>query len=105
MADMKRQEAIYYMLIYDVVDNFIERRVVFREEHLKLVYDARDRGVLVMAGALADPVDGAALVFHTDDRSVAERFAENDPYVKAGLVKSWRVRKWNLVVGGETRGV
>jgi hypothetical protein len=96
---------MYYMLIYDVVDNFIERRAVLREEHLKLVYEAHGRGVLVLAGALADPVDGAALVFNTDDRSVAERFAENDPYVKAGLVKSWRVRKWNLVVGGETRRV
>jgi len=96
---------MYYMLIYDVVDNFIERRAVLREEHLKLVYEAHGGGVLVLAGALADPVDGAALVFNTDDRSVAERFAENDPYVKAGLVKSWRVRKWNLVVGGETRRV
>jgi hypothetical protein len=96
---------MYYMLIYDVVDNFIECRAVLREEHLKLVYEAHERGVLVLAGALADPVDGAALVFNTDDRSVAERFAENDPYVKAGLVKSWRVRKWSLVVGGETQQV
>jgi uncharacterized protein YciI len=53
-----------------------------------------------MAGALTDPVDGAALVFTTEDRSVAERFAEKDPYVKRGLVKEWRVRKWNVVIGG-----
>ncbi|HSB81533.1 MAG TPA: YciI-like protein [Candidatus Methylomirabilis sp.] len=92
---------MYYMLLYDVVDNFIERRTVFREEHLKQVRDAHDRGELWLAGALVDPVDGAALVFTTEDRSVAERFAQNDPYVKGGLVKQWRVRQWNVVVGGK----
>lgn len=92
---------MYYMLLYDVVDNFIERRTVFREEHLKQVRDAHDRGELWLAGALVDPVDGAALVFTTEDRSVAERFAQNDPYVKGGLVKQWRVREWNVVVGGK----
>jgi hypothetical protein len=32
---------------------------------------------------------------------VAERFAENDPYVKQGLVKNWKVRQWAVVIGGE----
>ena len=92
---------MYYMLLYDVVENFIERRAVFREAHLKLVRDAHERGELWLAGALVDPVDGAALVFTTEDRSVAERFAQNDPYVTGGLVKQWRVRTWNVVVGGK----
>ncbi len=92
---------MYHMLLYDVVENFIERRAVFREAHLKVVQDAHERGELIMAGALVDPVDGAALVFETEDRSVAERFAQNDPYVKGGLVNAWKVRKWNVVVGGK----
>ncbi len=92
---------MYYMLLYDVVDNFIERRAVFRDAHLKLVREAHDRGELWLAGALSDPVDGAALVFSTEDRSVPERFARTDPYVTGGLVKAWRVRTWNLVVGGK----
>ena len=33
--------------------------------------------------------------------AVAERFARNDPYVVNGLVAKWRVRSWNVVVGGE----
>ncbi len=92
---------MYYMLLYDVVENFIERRAAFRDAHLKLVREAHERGELWLAGALADPVDGAALVFTTEDRSVAERFAQNDPYVAGGLVKAWRVRTWNVVVGGK----
>lgn len=92
---------MYYMLLYEVVDDFINRRAPFREEHLGIVRKAHERGELFMAGALSDPVDGAALVFTTEDRAVPERFAENDPYVKEGLVKSWKVRKWNVVIGGE----
>ena len=91
---------MYYMLLYEVVDDFINRRAPFREEHLGMVRKAHERGELFMAGALSDPVDTAALVFKTEDRAVPERFAENDPYVKEGLVKSWKVRKWNVVIGG-----
>jgi hypothetical protein len=31
---------------------------------------------------------------------MAEEFARNDPYVKAGLIKDWSVRPWTVVIGG-----
>ena len=92
---------MYYLLLYDVVEDYLERRAAFREAHLALAREAQARGELVMAGALHDPVDGAALVFKTDDRSVVERFAEHDPYVRNGLVTCWRVRRWAVVIGGD----
>jgi uncharacterized protein YciI len=92
---------MYYMLLYDVVDNFSERRTPFREAHLTLVREAHERGDLWLAGALTDPVDGAALVFTTEDRSVPERFAQTDPYVTGGLVTAWKVRRWTVVIGGK----
>ena len=91
---------MYFVLLYEVVENFIDRRAPFRPEHLKLLEEAHRRGELVMAGAFSDPVDGAALVFRGSDPAVATRFAENDPYVANGLVAKWRVRGWNVVVGG-----
>ena len=92
---------MYYLLLYDVVDDYVERRAQFREAHLKLAREALERGELVMAGALWEPVDGAALLFRDEDRSVAERFAEADPYVRNGLVTHWRVRRWDVVVGAD----
>jgi len=91
---------MYYMLLYEVVDNFVNRRAPYREAHLKLVNEAHRRAELVMAGAFSEPVDGAALVFRAENRAVATGFAQSDPYVEAGLVKSWRVRGGNVVVGG-----
>jgi uncharacterized protein YciI len=54
-------------------------------------------GKLRLAGAYADPLDGAALVF--SDRETAERFVEHDPYVANGLVSSYRIRDWSVVIG------
>jgi uncharacterized protein len=93
----------YYALFYDVVENFVERRTPFRTEHLKLADEANRRGELVLAGALAEPADGAMIIFRGDDSSAAASFAQNDPYVRNGLVKHWKVRPWTVVVGGEAR--
>ncbi|HTQ97481.1 MAG TPA: YciI-like protein [Candidatus Acidoferrum sp.] len=93
----------YYALFYEVVENFVERRAPFRTEHLKLADEANLRGELVLAGALAEPADGALIIFRGEDASVASSFAEKDPYVLNGLVKHWEVRPWTVVVGGEAK--
>ena len=94
-------KAMYYLLQYDVVEDYLERRVPYRDAHLSLAREAHERGELVMAGAYAEPADGAALVFKADHPSVVERFVAADPYVREGLVTSWRIRTWTVVVGGE----
>ena len=91
----------YYALLYELVDDMVARRVPFREEHLRLARESRERGELVLAGALTEPVDRALLVFHVDDKSKVEAFARKDPYVINGLAKKWEVRPWNVVVGNE----
>ena len=92
---------MHTILFYDLVDDYLERRAQFREQHLGLAREAQARGELVLAGALAEPADGAVLVFRGDSADVAKAFAKADPYVKNGLVKAWRVRKWTTVIGGQ----
>ena len=90
---------MYYILFYKTVDNYVERRKPFREEHLGLAQSAYNNGSLVMGGALADPADEAVLVFKGDSPEVAESFAMNDPYVQNGLITEWKVRQWMVVIG------
>lgn len=87
-----------WVLIYELVDDYLERRVALRDEHLGLARAAHERGELLLAGALADPYDRALLVFAGDGADVAEAFARADPYVIQGLVTSWTVRQWNEVL-------
>lgn len=89
----------HFLLFYDYVPDILERRPQFRGPHLKHAWAAQERGELVVAGALADPVDGAVLMFAGDSASVAEDFARSDPYVTGGLVERWHVREWTTVVG------
>jgi hypothetical protein len=90
---------MHYLLMYETAPDYLERRGAFRAEHLALAWQAQARGELVLAGALADPVDGAVFLFQGASPAAAEAFAAADPYVKNGLVKSWRVRPWTTVVG------
>ena len=89
----------HFLLFYEAGPEYLDRRPQFRGEHLRHAWAAHDRGELIVAGALAEPVDGAVLMFAGEDKSVAERFAQSDPYVTHGLVARWHVREWTTVVG------
>jgi hypothetical protein len=91
---------MYYILFYKTIDDYIEKRTPYRDEHLALAKEAHDRGEIVLAGALTDPADSAVLIFKSDSPDVVVKFAENDPYVKNGLISEWEVRPWTVVVGG-----
>jgi len=90
----------HYVLLYEVVENFVERRAPHREAHLKLVRTATDRGELILAGALGDPPTRALLVFRGVDRAAVVAFAGADPYVLSGLVLRWEAQPWAVVAGG-----
>ncbi len=89
----------HFLLFYEFGDDYLERRGAFRSEHLRLAWEAQARGEFLLGGAYADPADGAALLFRCESAEVPQQFAAADPYVKAGLVKAWRVRTWTTVVG------
>ncbi|AVR45201.1 hypothetical protein C7S20_07920 [Christiangramia fulva] len=91
----------YYILFYDLNDNYLEERGQYRAEHLGMAKEAAEKGQLVLGGAMDSPADQAILIFRGNDEKLARDFAENDPYVKNGLVKSWKVRKWNAVIGSK----
>jgi hypothetical protein len=90
---------MHFLLFYEFGADYLDKRAPFRPEHLKMAWASVERGELVLAGALADPADGAVLVFTGESPAAAEAFALADPYVKNGLVKRWFVRKWTTVVG------
>jgi uncharacterized protein len=62
---------MHYLLFYELVDDYLERRAEFRNRHLAMAWESSDRGELVLAGALADPADTALLLFKSDSPSTA----------------------------------
>jgi uncharacterized protein YciI len=68
--------------------NFAARRARLDEFHA--------RGVLLMAGPYANPLEGAMGVFTS--REAAEEFIQGDPLVLNGVVARWSLREWNEVL-------
>ena len=92
---------MHYLLFYDTAGDYEERRKPFRAAHLRYAREAVARGELVLGGALANPVNGAVLLFRSTSPAAAEQFAKSDPYVTSGVVSAWRVREWTTVVGND----
>jgi len=89
----------HFLLLYELADDYLDRRAPLRSEHLRLAWEAVEREELLLAGALAEPADGGVFLFQGEGPEGAESFARSDPYVREGLVRSWKVRPWMTVVG------
>jgi hypothetical protein len=89
----------HFLLLYELAPDYLDRRSHFRDRHLAHAWEAADRGALLLAGAVGDPVESALLLFSAAD--AASAFAGADPYVREGLVRSWRVVPWATVAGSD----
>jgi uncharacterized protein YciI len=87
----------HHLLLYDYVENMLERRRPYRDAHLARIAREREEGRIVMAGALGDPPGGAAIVFKGVAPGAIEEFVRGDPYIEAGLVTTWRLEPWKVV--------
>lgn len=87
-----------FAIVYGYVPDMENRRTPHRQAHLDFLRSAADRGELVLAGALTDPVDGGILIVRATDAGAARVFADGDPYAAAGLVRSVTIRPMALVV-------
>jgi hypothetical protein len=65
--------AVHFLLLYQFVPDYLERRPLHRAEHLRLAWQAHDRGELILAGALAEPADAAVLLFEGENAATPVR--------------------------------
>jgi uncharacterized protein YciI len=86
-----------HVLFYEYVADIVERRTPYREAHLKRIDALRAADRLIVAGAYGDPPAGGVIGFKRLTREEVEAWADNDPYVTAGLVLARRVEPWRLV--------
>jgi uncharacterized protein len=83
---------------YEYVPDMESRRAPHRDGHLAFLRSARDEGWMLLAGALTDPVDTGWLVVRAGSEHAAYARLHDDPYARAGLIRSVTVRSIALVV-------
>jgi uncharacterized protein len=82
-----------YVLQYQAADDVREKAPAHFQAHCAHWDRYRKEGTLLMVGPFADPDRGAMGIFTT--REAAHEFAEEDPFVVNGVVKSWTILEWN----------
>ena len=82
------------VLFYDSAPDVGSKAPRHYPEHRTRVEDFHARGLLQLVGTFADvQADGSMSVFTT--RAAAEEFVGGDPFVRRGVVSSWRILEWH----------
>lgn len=89
---------MFFVLTYSVSDDYLEKRIPLRGDHLELIKKFHASGELQMAGAFEDTSLGTLLIFKSETKARIEEFVQTDPYYINGLIKSYAIKKWNCVV-------
>ncbi|QDZ18004.1 YCII domain-containing protein [Chloropicon primus] len=88
----------YSVLIYDYVPDILDKRGPFRAAHIEAAKKMAAEDRMAMAGAFADPVDGALFIFKNVSKEDIEAYVQNDAYVQNGLVTGYKIKPWTVVV-------
>jgi uncharacterized protein len=80
---------------YEMAPGAMSRLKEHYPAHRARLDEFRARGVVLGAGPLGNPPEGAMGIFTT--REAAEEFVRGDPFVTNGLVSKWRLVEWNAV--------
>jgi ADP-ribose pyrophosphatase YjhB (NUDIX family)/uncharacterized protein YciI len=87
------ESGVKYLMTYRAVPDFAALARQHGPAHLARLREFHERGVLLMAGPLEEPMNGDAIgVFTTPE--AAEEFIAGDPFVRHGVVAGWTVRPW-----------
>ncbi len=96
-----------YAFISQDVENSLEKRLSVREQHIARLNALKDEGRLIIAGPhpaidSPDPGDagftGSLIVAEFESQSAAQAWADDDPYIEAGVYENVIVKPFKLVL-------
>ena len=86
-----------YVLFYESAEDVLSKAPVHFAAHSARLDEFHARGELLMVGTFANPEEeGSMSIFTT--REAAEEFADGDPFVLNGVVRSWKICEWDEVL-------
>jgi len=88
----KENATMKIVSFYEMAPDALPRVMPLFPEHRTRLEEFHARGVLIAAGPLGNPPEGAMAIFTT--REAAEAFIQDDPFVTQGVVSSWRLVEW-----------
>jgi len=96
-----------YSIVGEDVEDSLENRLAARPAHVERLKKLRDEGKLIIAGPnpLVDAEDpgtagfsGSVIIAEFDSLQSAQKWAETDPYLDAGVYKAVSVKPFKKVL-------
>jgi uncharacterized protein YciI len=85
------------VVFYETAHVPMEKIMEVYPRHKQLVDDFSKAGKIIAIGTFANPIeDGSMGVFR--DKSGAEEFVAQDPFVKEGIVAKTTIKEWNEIL-------
>jgi uncharacterized protein YciI len=107
MIRKNRVTDMWYAIISEDVENSLDKRASARPDHLVRINELIDEGRLLLAGphpAVDSPEPGPAgftgslVIAEFESLAAARAWADDDPYVKAGVYASVTVKPFKKVL-------
>jgi uncharacterized protein YciI len=98
---------MWYMIYAEDVDNSLDIRMAARPAHLDRIAKLVEQGRILVAGPTPavdseDPgpagFTGSLIIAQFDNLQEAQKWADTDPYVEAGVFKSVTVKPYKKVL-------
>ncbi|GLR75193.1 MULTISPECIES: YciI family protein [Aliivibrio] len=98
---------MWYVIFSQDVENSLERRLSVREKHLERLTQLQNEGRLLVAGPMPaidseNPGDagftGSTVIAEFDSLDAAKKWANNDPYIDAGVYANVIVKPFKKVL-------
>jgi hypothetical protein len=98
---------MYYLIYSEDVENSLAKRLSVREQHLARLTDLQDKGRLLVAGPCPaidseNPGDfgftGSLIIAKFENLIAAQKWADDDPYITAGVYRSVTVKPYKKVL-------
>jgi len=98
---------MFYVIYSEDVENSLSLRLSVREQHIARLKELQAQGKLLIAGPCPaidneDPGEagftGSLIVAEFDSLVAAQSWADNDPYISAGVYKKVTVKPYKKVL-------
>ena len=73
------------------------------DEHAAFIDDLFERGLIVLAGPLADGAGEAVVIFEAESEAAIRELLAADPWAVGDILHVERVREWRLFLDARTR--
>jgi uncharacterized protein YciI len=98
---------MFYVIYSEDIENSLSLRLSVRDKHIERLKDLQNQGKLLIAGPCPaidneDPGEagftGSLIVAEFDSLTAAQAWADQDPYISAGVYKKVTVKPYKKVL-------